>query len=112
VSHPAAPEDICPGRQHKVTAGDLELGSPVELVLLSVKDRAARCQVLGTARAITLRATRLWDVVPGEIIVVTPRKQWNYAGHLYLSGDVESARRGTGVGRVITGGHCSVNHRR
>lgn len=79
-----------PRRQHKATAVDL--ANPVELVLLSVKDTAARCRLLGTDRAITLRATRLWDAVPGEIIVVKPRKQWSYAGHPYLSGEITSAR--------------------
>lgn len=59
---------------------------------LSVKDKAVRCRVLGSERAITLRAGRLWDVVPGEIVVVRPRKQWSYAGHPYLSGTIESAR--------------------
>jgi hypothetical protein len=41
---------------------------------------------------ITLRARRLWGVVPGEIMVVKPRKQWNYAGHPYLSGEIEATR--------------------
>lgn len=45
-----------------------------------------------TDRAITLRASRLWDVVPGEIVTVKPRKQWSYAGHPYLSGEVEGSR--------------------
>ncbi len=87
-----SPEDARSRRQHKATPGDLELAGPVELALFSVKDTAARCQVLGTGRAITLRASRLWDAVPGEIIVVKPRKQWSYVGHPYLSGEVQSAR--------------------
>jgi hypothetical protein len=41
---------------------------------------------------ITLRASGLWHVVPGEIVVVTPRKQWSYAGHPYLSGEIASTR--------------------
>jgi hypothetical protein len=79
-------------RQHKVTAADLDLSGPVELVVLSVKENAARCRLLGSDRVITLRASRLWDVVPGEIAVVKPRKQWSYAGHPYLSGEIESTR--------------------
>ncbi len=79
-------------RQHKATPADLDLTGPVELVALSVKERAARCRLLGSDRVITLRARRLWDVVPGEIIVVKSRKQWSYAGHPYLSGEIESAR--------------------
>jgi hypothetical protein len=31
-------------------------------------------------------------VVPAEIVVVRPRKQWSYAGHPYLSGEIESSR--------------------
>jgi tetratricopeptide (TPR) repeat protein len=79
-------------RRHKVTAADLNLSGPVELVVLSVKENAARCRLLGNDRVITLRATLLWDVVPGRIAVLKPRKQWNYAGHPYLSGEIESTR--------------------
>ncbi len=79
-------------RQHKATAEDLDLSGPVELIVLSVKERAARCRLLGSDRAITLRASRLWDVVPGEIAMVKPRRQWSYAGHPYLSGEIESTR--------------------
>lgn len=79
-------------RQHKATAEDLDLSRPVELIVLSVKERAARCRLLGSDRAITLRASGLWDIVPGEIVTVTPRKQWSYAGHPYLSGEIESTR--------------------
>jgi hypothetical protein len=78
--------------QPKVLAGDLDLSKPVELVVLSVKEKAARCRLLGSDRVITVRSSRLWTVVPGEIATVKPRKQWSYAGHPYLSGDIESAR--------------------
>jgi hypothetical protein len=79
-------------RQHKVAPTDLDLSQPIELVVLSTKERAARCRLPGTDRVISLRASRLWDIVPGEIAVVQPRKQWSYAGHPYLSGDIKSAR--------------------
>jgi hypothetical protein len=79
-------------RQHKATATDLDLSGPIELVTLSVKDTAARCRLLASDRVITLRASGLWHVVPGEIVVVTPRKQWSYAGHPYLSGEIASSR--------------------
>jgi hypothetical protein len=79
-------------RQYKVTDDDLDLSKPVELVALSVKERAARCRLLGSDRVITLRASRLWDVVPGAIVTVKPRKQWRYAGHPYLSGEIQSTR--------------------
>ena len=42
---------------------------------LAVKERAARCRLLASERVITLRASRLWDVAPGEIVTVKPRKQ-------------------------------------
>ncbi len=71
---------------------DLDLGGPVELVVLSVKEKAARCRLVVSDRVITLRTSRLWDIVPGEIAVVKPRKQWTYAGHPYLSGEIESSR--------------------
>jgi hypothetical protein len=79
-------------RRHKATTDDLDLSAPVELVALAVKERAARCRLLGSERVITLRASRLWDVVPGEIITVKPCKQWRFAGHPYLSGEIESTR--------------------
>jgi hypothetical protein len=79
-------------RQHKAAPTDVYLCGPVELVALSLTEKAARCRLLGSDRAITLRASRLWDVVPGEIVVVKPRKQWSYAGHPYLSGEIASTR--------------------
>jgi hypothetical protein len=81
-----------PPRQHKAASTDIDLDSPIQLLVLSVKDVAARCRLLGSDRAITLRATRLWDVVPGEIVQVQPGKLWRYAGHPYLSGEIESTR--------------------
>jgi hypothetical protein len=60
--------------------------------VLSVKQKAGRCRLRETGQAVTLRAGRLWDVVPGEIAVVRPRKQWSYARNLYLSGEVERTR--------------------
>jgi hypothetical protein len=34
----------------------------------------------------------LWKVVPGDIATVHPRRQWRYAGHPYLSGDIAHVR--------------------
>lgn len=79
-------------RQHKATADDIDLSKPVELVALSVKERAARCRLLGSDRVITLRSSRFWEVVPGAIVMIKPRKQWRYAGHPYLSGEIQSTR--------------------
>jgi len=79
-------------RPHKISATDLDLSDPIELVVLSVKERAACCRPVGSDRVLTLRASGLWDMVPGETAVVNPGKQWTYAGHPYLSGDIESSR--------------------
>ena len=79
-------------RQLKAAEDDIDLSKPVELVALAVKDRAARCRLLGSDRIITLRASRLWELVPGIIATVTPRKQWRYGGHPYLSGEIQSTR--------------------
>jgi hypothetical protein len=89
VTTPSGPQRK---RQHKATADDLELAGPIELVVLSVREKAARCRLLGSDRVVTLRAARLWDVVPGALVTVKPRKQWSYAGHPYLSGEIESTR--------------------
>ena len=79
-------------RQDKATDDDIDLSKPVELVALAVMERAARCRLRGSDQIITLRASRLWEVVPGAIVTVTPRKQWRYGGHPYLSGEIQSTR--------------------
>lgn len=86
---PASPRR---GRRHKVAAADLDGSDPIELVVLSVKEKAARCRLVASDRVVTLRANRLWDAMPGEIAVVTPHKHWTYGGHPYLSGKIESSR--------------------
>jgi hypothetical protein len=79
-------------KRHKAAAGDIDLGAPVELIVLAPKQQAARCRLLGTERELTLRSSGVWDMVAGEIVTVRARKQWRHAGHPYLSGDVESRR--------------------
>ena len=59
-------------RQHKAGDDDLDLSMPVELVVLAVKERAARCRLLGTGRVITLRAGSLYGIVAGHIVRVAP----------------------------------------
>jgi tetratricopeptide (TPR) repeat protein len=63
-----------------------------ELVVLSVKSKAARCRFLDSDSVVTLRASGLSEVVPGEIVVVKINKRWNYKGHPYISGEIESVR--------------------
>ncbi len=87
----------CRPRRHKAKGEDLLLDGSIDLVALAVKERAARCRILGSGREVTLRASGIWDVVPGEIVTVRARRHWSYAGHPYLTGDVESRRLDIGV---------------
>jgi hypothetical protein len=64
----------------------------IDLVVLSVKQKTARCRLLENAGTVTLRAGRLWKLSPGWIATVKPRKQWTYSGIWYLSGEIESTR--------------------
>lgn len=89
------PPGSAPGSKplrHKVTDEDIDLDRPVELIALVVKERVARCRLLGSERMITLRAAGLWNVTPGQIVTVEPRKQWRYGGHPYLSGEIKNTR--------------------
>ena len=86
---PVSPDEVGKERTED-TAIATNLTSPVELVVLSVKQKAARCRVRESGQVVTLRAGRLWDVVPGEIAVVRPRKQRSYARNPYLFGDRKS----------------------
>ena len=52
----------------------------IELVVLSMKQTAAQCRLLGSDETLTFLAARLWDVAPGEIAVVRPAKRWTYPG--------------------------------
>jgi hypothetical protein len=65
---------------------------PVELIVLSTKGNSARCRYLESAEVVTLRVESPGDVVPGEIVTVTPAKRWRYAGLPCLSGAIESLR--------------------
>lgn len=79
-------------RQHKASDDDIDLSMPVDLVVLVVKERAARCRLLGSERTITLRAGSLYGVVPGQVATVQPNKYWRHKGHPYLSGKIASTR--------------------
>ena len=79
-------------RQHKVSEDDLDLSKPIDLAVWAVKERAARCRLLGSDRVITLRAGSLHSLVPGQIVTVQPNKHWRHNGHPYLSGTIASAR--------------------
>lgn len=83
------------GYQHTSAVSDIDLTGPVELVVLSVKDRAIPCRLMNSRQEITLRPKLMRDTVPGEIVVVKPFKQWTFKGHPYLSGEIESSHINT-----------------
>lgn len=63
-------------------------GRPVELVVLSIKTRAARCRLLGDDRIVTFRNSDVWKLTPGYIVTVAPREHWIFGNHPHLSGDI------------------------
>lgn len=82
-----------PGRKGGV--GDcpvLDLARPLELIVLAVRRTNARCRLPGCNGSLTLRPRGRYFIVPGELITVTPEKQWTYRGYPYLTGSVESSR--------------------
>ena len=80
-------------KETKAGVGEIDLSEPIELIVLGIKKRdAARCRLLGRDKELTLRTSGLWDVVPGEIVTVMPKKHWSYAGHPYLSADIAATR--------------------
>lgn len=76
---------------HKAPVEDLNLSKPLELVVLSVKEKSARCRIVGSDVTLNLRA-RCWNLIPGEIATVRPAKQWTYGSQPYLSGEVSAMR--------------------
>lgn len=42
---------------------DFDMSKPVDRVALSVTPRAVQCRLLGKDRIVTLRASRIWNVV-------------------------------------------------
>lgn len=60
---------------------DIDLAKPVDLVVVAVKELAARCRLIGSERVITLRAGSLLGEVPGQIVTVQPKKYWHFNGH-------------------------------
>lgn len=79
-------------RVAKARPDDIDLTRRVELVVLRVKERAARCRLPTSPRIITLRASDCWRCVPGQLVTVDPNKYWTHSGHPYLSGKISSWR--------------------
>lgn len=79
-------------RPHKASEADIDMDASVDLVVLALKSNAVRCRVAGSHRVITLRATGVGLVVPGEVLTVLPNKLWRFSGHPYISGEVDATR--------------------
>lgn len=80
-------------KQTKALVGQIDISQPVDLIVLGIKQQEnARCRVLATGKELTLRSGDVWDVVPGEIVTIAPKKHWSYAGHPYLSGEITNTR--------------------
>jgi hypothetical protein len=79
-------------RRLKATVDDLDMSREVDLIALAVKGNAISCCVPGKDRALTLRPSGFWEVVPGELITISPRKKWRYGGHPCLAGEIKTSR--------------------
>lgn len=79
-------------RPQKATEDDIDMTQDIELIAAAVKGNAVSCRIPGKDRVITIRPAGLWDVAPGEMIIVAPQKQWRYGGHPYLSGEIKAWR--------------------
>jgi hypothetical protein len=90
-------QDVLLRKRPKATEDDLDMRKNVDLIALAVKGNAVSCRILGKERVLTLRPGRPWEVVPGEIITVSPLKKWHYGGHPYLSGEITAWRVDAGA---------------
>jgi len=79
-------------KRPKATEDDLDMSKNVELIALAVKTNAVSCRILGKDGVLTLRPSGFWEIAPGEIITVSPKKNWRYGGHPYLAGEITSSR--------------------
>jgi hypothetical protein len=79
-------------RPQKATEDDIDMSRDIELIAVAVKEKAVSCCIPGKDRVVTVRPSGCWDVAPGEIVTVAPRKQWRYGGHPYLSGEIKTWR--------------------
>lgn len=69
-----------------------DLSEPLEAAVLKVNQLSARVRLLSTGEKITFRASGFWEIVPGQIVTLTPKKRWTNRGFAYASGVVTDAR--------------------
>jgi hypothetical protein len=80
-------------KQTKALVGEIDLTKSLDLIVLGIKQQeAARCRLLGKDKELTLRSPGAWELIPGEIVTVMPKKHWSFAGHPYLAADITGTR--------------------
>lgn len=92
---PGAPLDKSPSSAQPASSSLHEgaaASSPVELVALVVMQVNIRCRRPATQESIIFRPDEPSLIAPGQLLTVTPLRQWSYGGHSYLSGHVERTR--------------------
>ena len=70
-------------KKPKTSENEIEIGKPLDVAILAVKQKATRLRVLETGRQITMRVAL--RAAPGEIATVIPKKVWIYGKHPYMS---------------------------
>ena len=78
--------------QQRVAPNSTPIGDQIEVAVLAVMQKTAHCRFLQSDETVTLRAGRLWDIVPGEIVSVKAGKRRVYGGNPTISGTIESKR--------------------
>ena len=74
------------------SSSKLDLEHPLEMAVLKIGTGTARCRPLGGDLELTFRNSRVFTLVPGEIVTVKGRKQCVYEDFLYLTGDIVDHR--------------------
>jgi tetratricopeptide (TPR) repeat protein len=64
----------------------------VDAAVLKVGSSMVRIRILGEEASITLRASGVAELVPGQIVTVKIEKRWSFRGDPYASGQIERAR--------------------
>lgn len=85
-------EPYPPVSSHRQQDDDLDMTRDIDLIVCAVRRNAISCRIQGTERTLTLRPSEMPEVVPGEIVTVSPRKKWHYRGHPYLAGEITASR--------------------
>jgi hypothetical protein len=79
-------------KRPKAAEDDIDMSKNVDLIVLAVKGTTISCRIQGMERTLTLRPSGFSEVVPGELLTVSPKRKWRYAGHPYLAGEITVAR--------------------